>query len=412
MKPFDPIESLANVRHEFGEHGGVNLSVEQSTTFTVMHPETMPDIFHGDTGPKQGCYLYGRHFNPTVHVLGRQLAAMEGTEAAYCTASGMGAISALIQHLCDHGDHIVSSHTVYGGTFALFKNMLPKNNNVHTTFVNLQNLAEVEAAFTDRTKVLYVEAMSNPTLEVADIPALAEIAHRHGAQLVVDNTFTPLIMAPARMGADVVVHSLTKFVGGASDVIAGAICGTEDLIAGLMDVNHGTLMLYGPTMDPRVAFNLSLRIPHLGIRVTEHSRRALTFAERLEARGVKVIYPGLPSHSGHALLDRLRHPEFGFGGLFGVDLGTMERANRFMDLLQNRDRFGFIAVSLGYFETLLSCSAGSTSSELDPEAQVEAGISQGLVRISIGYTGSLEQRWAQFADALDVLEKEEAQLTH
>jgi methionine-gamma-lyase len=162
-------------------------------------------------------------------------------------------------------------------------------------------------------------------------------------------------------------------------------------------------MLLGPTMDPFVAAKLSLRLPHLGIRMAEHGRRAQVFAERLEARGERVIYPGLPSHPEYGLFDRLVNPGYGKGGIFDLDMGTAERANAFMELLQNRDRFGWIAVSLGYFDTLISCSASSTSSELSEEDQKKAHISPGLVRLSIGYTGTVEQRWEQLADALDQL---------
>ena len=401
MSRFDPIESMAKARHEFGEHGGVNMSIEASTTFTVLDPHTMPEIFHGLLGPEQGCYLYGRHFNPTVYVLSRTLAALEGTEAAYSTSSGMGAIAATVMQLCGHGDHAVVSDTIYGGSFALFHDFLPERAGLERTFVDGRDLGAVEAAFTDRTRLLYIESMSNPTLVVPDLPALADIAHRHGARLVVDNTFCPLILSPAQWGADVVIHSLTKFVSGGSDIIAGAICGSSEFIASLMDVNHGALMLLGPTMDPTVAFQLQLRVPHLGVRVAEHSRRAQVFAERLRERGLRVVYPGLPDHPNHALLQRLANPGFGSGGLLGLDLGDEEVADRLLALLQNKDRFGMVAVSLGYFETLMSVSAVSTSSEMPEDHLRKAGISPGFVRMSIGLTGSIEQRWAQFADALD-----------
>jgi methionine-gamma-lyase len=406
MKKFDPIKSFADMRHEFGEHGGVNMSIETSTTFTVMSADTLPDIFQGRKGPEDGaggCFLYGRHFNPTIYVLGRQLAALEGAEAGYCTASGMGAISSTIMQLCDHGDHVVASDTIYGGSFALLKDFLPAKMGVGVNFVDVTDLEKIEAAFTPRTKVLYVESIANPTLRVADIPRLAELAHAHDAKLVVDNTFSPLILSPIQLGADIVVHSLTKFINGASDYIAGAICGPNDFIMQLMDLHLGSLMLLGPTMDPKAAFNVSMRLPHLGLRVAEHSRRALVFAQRLREAGLAVDYPGLPTHPDHALLESMRNAEFGHGGVLCLDLGDGRRASEFMEILQNKDRFGFMAVSLGYFETLMSCSAATTSSELSSEEQAEAGIRPGLVRMSIGYTGTLEQRWKQLRDALEVL---------
>lgn len=398
---FDPLEALAATRHEFGEHGGVNMSVETSTTFTVMHPETMPEIFHGALGPDQGgCYLYGRHFNPTVSVLGRQLAAIEGTEAGYCTASGLAAIAATLMQLCDTGDRIVAARTLYGGTYALLHDYLPTKAGVTTDFVDAANLEAVESALREGARVLYLETMANPTLVVAPIPELAELAHRYGATVVVDNTFCPLLMSPARLGADVVVHSLTKFINGTSDVIAGAICADGEFIGRLMDLHLGSLMLLGPTMDPRAAFRTSLRLPHLGLRMREHGRRAMYFAERLAERGLAVNYPGLSDHPSRPLLDALGNGGYGYGGVFCLDLGTADAAQAFMDVLQNDEQFGFIAVSLGYFDTLMSLSAGSTSSEMSDEALAAAGVSPGLVRFSIGYTGSLEQRWSEFERAL------------
>ena len=401
MNKFDPIRAFAELRHEFGEHGGVNMSVEASTTFTVIDPTTMPEIFQGHLGPEVGgCYLYGRHFNPTVYTLGRQIAAYEGAEAGYCTASGLSAIAATVMQVCNSGDHVVASRTVYGGTYALLNDYLPAKAGVNTTFVDVADLDAVEAAFTGRTRLLYCESMSNPTLRVADIPRLAAIARRHGALLVVDNTFTPLIIAPIQLGADVVVHSLTKFMNGASDHIAGAVCGTTAFITQLMDLHTGSLMLLGPTMDPQVAFDISLRLPHLGLRMAEHSRRALEIARRLQEAGLPVVYPGLGSHPDHALLETLANPDFGAGGVLSLDLGSRDRAFEFMGRLQNDHRFGLMAVSLGYSETLMSCSAASTSSEMPDEELVRAGIAPGLVRLSIGYTGTLEQRWSQLQSVL------------
>ena len=398
---FDPQAALADLRHEFGEHGGVNLSIEASTTFTVMAAEMMPELFSGRVGPEGGCYLYGRHFNPTVYTLGKQLAAIENTEAGYATASGMGAIAAALMQVCDAGDHVVSGNTIYGGTFALLNSFLPAKAGVRTSFVDVTDHASVERAFTGSTRALYVESMANPTLAVADIPALARIAHAHGAVLIVDNTFSPMLLTPANLGADVVVHSLTKFINGASDIIAGGVCGSQEFIGSLMDLQRGSLMLLGSTMDARTAFNISMRVPHLGLRMAEHSRRAQVFAERLRERGAPVVYPGLADHPQHALLASMMNEGYGFGGVLGLDLGTARRAEGFMEMLQNEFGFGFMAVSLGYFDTLMSCSGETTSSELSEDERRSAGISPGYVRISIGYTGSVEQRWAQFETALD-----------
>lgn len=398
---FDPHQAMADARHEFGEHGGVNMSIEASTTFTVMTPERMPEIFAGRFGPTEGgCYLYGRHFNPTVFVLGRMVAAMEGAEAGYGTASGLSAIAAVIMQQCVGGAKIVSSNTLYGGTWALLSEYLPANCNIQTTFVDIQNLDEVRTAMEKGAKLLFTESLSNPTLRTADIAALAEIAHQFDAILVVDNTFTPMIISPIQLGADIVVHSATKFLSGASDVIAGIICGSKSCIESLMDLRLGSLMLLGPTMDPLVAFRLSLRLPHLGTRMREHSNRAMFFATRLHDINQKVVYPGLPTHPDYALFSACSNSDYGYGGLFTLDMETEERANTLMELLQNQYRFGFMAVSLGYFDTLMSCSGTSTSSEMGEDAQKDAGISPGLVRFSIGLTGSIEERWSQMEQAI------------
>jgi methionine-gamma-lyase len=217
---------------------------------------------------------------------------------------------------------------------------------------------------------------------------------------VVDNTFTPVVVSPARLGADIVVYSMTKFVNGASDMIAGAVCASREFIFKLMDLHTGRVMLFGPTMDPRAAFDISQRLPHLPLRMREHGRRAQAIAERLESIGAPVRYPGLKSHAQHELFASMANPGYGFGGLLTIDCKTAERAERLMSILQNEERFGYIAVSLGYFDTLVSCSGSSTSSEIPPEDQAEMGLSPGLLRISVGYTGLLEDRIEQMERAV------------
>ncbi|KAL6986491.1 methionine gamma-lyase [Sarracenia purpurea var. burkii] len=397
----DPAVALANSRHEFGEHGGVNMSIEASATFTVMEPETMRRMFSGELGPDRDFFIYSRHFNPTVLNLGRQMAALEGTEAAYCTASGMSAISSVLLQLCSSGGHVVASRALYGGTHALLTHFFPRACNITTTFVDLTDIEMVKEAIVEgKTKVLYFESMSNPTLKVANVPELCRIAHDKGATVVVDNTFSPMVLSPARLGADVVVHSISKFISGGADIIAGAVCGPASLVNSMMDLHQGSLMLLGPTMNAKVAFELAERIPHLGLRMKEHCHRALTYATRMKKLGLKVVYPGLEDHPDHQLLKSLANKEYGYGGLLCLDMETEERANRLMNQLQNVAQFGFMAVSLGYHETLMSCSGNSTSSEMNAEEKAMAGISPGLIRMSIGYSGTLEQRWGQFERAL------------
>ncbi len=400
MLDYDPEQTMCEVRREFGEHGGVAPSISRSSTFTVLEPGTMPEIFEGIRGPeKGGCFLYSRHFNPTLDVLARYLAAMEGTEKAICTASGMSAIACTLLQLCEQGGHIVSSSTIYGGTHALLERTLPQMG-IRTTFVAPVDLSAFEKAITPETCVIYTETIGNPTLKIADIPALADLAHRNNITLVVDNTLSPSVISPAKLGADVVVHSMTKFINGASDVIAGAICTSEEFAYRLMDLHTGRVMLLGPTMDPRVAFDLIQRLPHLPIRMREHSRRAMVIAQRLFELGAPVSYPGLANHPQHLLFTSMMNRGFGYSGLLTLDCQTKEMAEKLMSILQNQERFGYIAVSLGYYDTLMSCSGSSTSSEIAPEDQDRMGLSPGLLRLAIGYTGSLETRLEQIERAI------------
>jgi methionine-gamma-lyase len=397
---FDPESAITQVRREFGEHGGVAPSIERSSTFTVMEPGVMPEIFAGRRTPdREGCYLYSRHFNPTVDVLDRYLAAMEGTEFAIGTASGMAAISCAILQLCGTGDHIVASRTIYGGTHALLESYLPRFG-ITTTFVNPRDLDGMSMAIRPNTKILYTETLGNPTLAVADIPAMAELANNHGITLIVDNTFTPMLISPARLGAHVVVHSMTKYINGAADLLAGCVCCSREFGHSLYDLQTGSAMLLGPTMDPRVAFDIIQRLPHLPVRLREHGRRALAIATRLRELGIPVFYPGLPDHPDHGLFSSVVNPGYGHGGILAIDCGSTERANRLMDVLQNEVHFGLMAVSLGYFDTLMSVSSGSTSSEISPDEQEAMGLSPGLLRISVGISGSLESRLRQMEAAV------------
>ncbi|KAJ4951035.1 hypothetical protein NE237_027867 [Protea cynaroides] len=291
--------------------------------------------------------------------------------------------------LCNSGGH------------ALLNHFLPRVCNITTTFVDVRDHEMVKDTIVEgKTTVLYLESMSNLTLIVADLPELCRISHDKGEKVVVDNTFTPMLLSPASLGADIVVHSLTKYISGGADVIAGAICGSASLVNSLMDLHQGALMLLGPTMNAKVAFEFSERIPHLSLRMKEHCRRAMVYGTRMKKLGLKVIYPGLEEHPDHTLLKSMANENYGFGGILCLDMETEEKANQLMSQLQNCIRFGIMAVSLGYHETLMSCSGSSTSSEMNVEEKKMAGISPGLIRMSIGYSGTLEQKWIQFEKAL------------
>ena len=297
--------------HNFGEFGGVNPSISDSSTYTFLSAKTMFDTFEGNT---EGCYLYSRHSSPSNLYLGEALAALEGTETANVTASGMGAITAVIMQLCDTGDHIVSSRTIYGGTYAFLKNFIKKFN-IDTSFVDITNLDAVEAAIKKGTRMIYCESVSNPLLEIADIPGLSRLAKKYNIQLVVDNTFSPLSIAPAKLGADIVVHSLTKFINGTSDCVAGAVCGSKEFCLDLKDVNSGAGMLLGSTLDSIRAASILKNMRTLHLRMQKHSSNALYLSTRFELDGLRVVYPGLPSHPGHELMKKQMVPEYGFGGI-------------------------------------------------------------------------------------------------
>ena len=395
---FDPASQIQDLK-QFGEHGDVNPSITDSATYTFMQAKTMSETFKGEA---EGCFLYSRHWNPSNKYLADAMAAMEGTEAGWVTASGMAAITNAIMQLCSAGDHIVSSMTTYGGTFAFMENYLPKFN-IDVTFVDITDLSAVEAAIKPNTKLIYTEAVTNPLLHVSDIPALAAIANKHSVQLMVDNTFTPMIVSPARLGAHVVVYSMTKFVNGKNDCVAGAICGTKEFINSLIDVNNGTAMLLGPVLDPLRSSSILKNLHTLHIRMKQHSMNAQYLAEKFEAAGIRTVYPGLPGHKDYEAMLKIMNPGFGFGGMIAIDLVTAERANRLMEMMELED-VGYLAVSLGYFKTLFSNSGKSTSSEVPEEIQKKMGLSEGLIRFSVGLDNDIERTWSKINHCLQKLD--------
>lgn len=387
MSNFNPADKIQDLQY-FGEFGGVNPSISDSSTYTFLSAKTMFDTFEGNA---EGCYLYSRHSSPSNLYLDKALAAMEGTETANVSASGMGAITPTLLQLCSAGDHIISSRTIYGGTYAFLKNFTPRFG-IQTTFVDITKLELVEAAITPDTKVLYCETVSNPLLEVADIAGLAKIAKKHNLKLVVDNTFSPLSVAPISLGADIVIHSLTKYINGSSDTVGGVTCASREFINSLKDVNSGASMLLGPTMDSLRSASVMKNLRTLHIRMKQHSHNAMYLAMKFEKDGLKVVYPGLESHPSHTLYASMINPEYGFGGMMTVDVGTIDKANELMELMQEKN-LGYLAVSLGFYKTLFSAPGTSTSSEIPLEEQKEMGLTDGLIRFSIGLDNDIERTY-------------------
>ena len=384
---FNPANNIQDLQY-FGEFGGVNPSISDSSTYTFMSAKTMLDTFEGNT---DGCYLYSRHSTPSNLYLGEALAAMEGTEAANVASSGMGAITPTILQICGHGDHVVSSRTIYGGTYAFLKNFTPRMG-IETTFVDITKLRAVEAAITSTTKIIYCESVSNPLLEVADIKALSVLAKKYNLKLIVDNTFSPLSISPAQLGADIVIHSLTKFINGSSDSMGGVVCGTSEFVNSLKSVIDGASMLLGASMDSLRSSSILKNMRTLHIRIKQHSMNAAFLANKFEKDGLKTVYPGLESHPSHSLFKTMMNVAYGFGGMLTVDAGSLEKANALMELMQEKN-IGYLAVSLGFYKTLFSAPGTSTSSEIPEDERKEMGLSEGLIRFSIGLDNDIERTY-------------------
>lgn len=374
-KPADRVQDLQN----FGEYGGVNPSIADSSTFTYLKASTMQAVFEGE---QEGCHLYSRHTNPSTSYLCQALAGMENTEAAYVAASGMGAITSCTLQICKSGDEIIASRTIYGGTYAFFKNFLPRLG-IKVHFIDITKTEQIEALINENTKMVYCETMSNPLLEIADIPAISKLTQNTEIKLVVDNTFTPMIFSPIQLGADIVIHSLTKYINGASDAVGGVVCADAEFITSMLDVNDGAGMLLGPVMDAIRASSILKNMRTLHIRMKQHSSNAQYITEQFAKEGIKVFYPGAHTHPQHKLMSSTYNEEFGYGGMFVLDVKTKENAYAFMEAMQN-DNIGYLAVSLGFYKTLFSAPGSSTSSEIPEEEQDQMGLSAGMVRISIG----------------------------
>ncbi|MDM4765015.1 O-succinylhomoserine sulfhydrylase [Pelomonas sp. SE-A7] len=328
-------------------------------------------------------FTYSRTSNPTVRALEARLAAMEGTEAAVATSSGMSAILLLCMGLLKAGDHVVCSRSVFGSTINLFAKEFGKFG-VETTFVSQTDLAEWRAAIKPATKLLFAETPTNPLTEVCDIRALADMAHAAGAQLVVDNTFsTPALQRPVELGADLVMHSATKYMDGQGRVMAGALCGSSRVIR---DVLGPVLRTVGMVLSPFNAWVVLKGLETLSLRMKAQSEQALAVARWLEARPevARVYYPTLESHPQHELAMRQQNGQGGALLSFELKAATPEEARAAAFHVIDSTRVLSIATNLGDTKSIITHPATTSHGRLSEEQRQAAGISQGLMRLAVG----------------------------
>ncbi len=359
-----------HARTAFGEHS------EPVFTTSSFAFESAAQAAARFSGEEEG-NVYSRFTNPTVSIFQDRLAALEGGEACVATASGMAAILSTCLSLLQAGDHQVSSRSIFGATSVLYNKYLPRYG-ITTTYVEQNDIAAWEAAIQANTKLLYLETPSNPLTELADISALAELAHKHGCLLVVDNCFcTPALQRPLDLGADIVIHSATKFLDGQGRGVGGAIVGSKQVVD---EEVFGFLRTAGPCMSPFNAWIFLKGLETLSLRMRAHSASALQLAQWLETQSnvEQVFYPGLSSHPQHALA---KTQQSDFGGIVSFKIkGGREQAWRLID----RTRLLSITANLGDTKTTITHPATTTHARLSDAEKAEAGISENLIRIAVG----------------------------
>lgn len=353
-------------------HGGI---VGDEATGAVSTPIYQVSTYKQEAVGKFKGYEYSRTGNPTRHALEELIADVEFGHAGFAFGSGMAAISSVMM-LFSAGDHVVLTDDVYGGTYRVINSVLNRFG-LEFTFVDTGNLAEVEAAVKENTKAIFIETPTNPLLKVTDIEAVAAFAKSKGLLTIVDNTFmTPYLQNPIALGADIVVHSATKYIGGHSDVVAGLVVVNS---AELAEQVHFVQNSIGAILGPQDSWLLIRGLKTLGLRMEEANSNAQKIAEFLEAHEAvgKVIYPGLESHPGRELMQK---QAAGFGGMISFDVGSREKASELLGKL----KYFTLAESLGAVESLISVPAQMTHASIPIERRAELGIVEGLVRISVG----------------------------
>jgi methionine-gamma-lyase len=355
------------------QFGSATPPIYQTSTFSFKSAEEGAKCFAGESNG----YIYTRINNPTIDALERQIAVLENGCGGIAVSSGMAAVNVIYQTLLASGDHMVSTDAVYGPSRAIMENHYPKYG-VESTYINTTNLENIEKAFRPNTKVLYIESPANPTMDITDIEKCAEIAHRHGALLVVDNTFSsPYLLKPLDLGADIVFHSMTKFINGHADVVAGIVIAKEEQLYKKL---RGMMVSLGCNMDPHQAYLVLRGVKTLGIRIDRAVESAQKVAEFLEnhSKVAWVKYPGLKSHPQYELGKRQLKAS---GTMISFGLKSeFEGAKKLM----NNVHLALLAVSLGGVETLIQHPASMTHSKVTKEGKLKAGITDDLVRFSVG----------------------------
>jgi len=360
------------------EQGALNPPMHLTSTFTFETAQAGGEMFAGE---RKG-YIYSRISNPTLDLLEQRIANLEGAEAGLANSSGMGSITSVLWTFLEAGDEVLVDKTLYGCTFAFMNHGLTRFG-ITITHVDMTNPENLTDAISEKTKIVYFETPANPNMRLVDIAAVSKIAHARGIRVVVDNTYaTPVLTRPIELGADIVVHSATKYLGGHGDVIAGLVVGNADDIGEIRMV--GMKDMTGAVMSPFTAMLVMRGIKTLELRMARHCETAMIIAKALEAHPSveKVYYPGLASFPQHDLAKRQMS---GFGGMVPFEvIGGMQGGIDLMNRLKMIQR----AVSLGDAESLIQHPASMTHSTYTQEERAEHGISEGLIRLSVGLEGA------------------------
>jgi methionine-gamma-lyase len=355
------------------QYGAATTPIYQTSTFSFKNAEHGARCFSGE----EDGYIYTRIGNPTIHALETQIAMLESGYAGIAVSSGMAAANVIYQTLLAGGDHIVSTDAVYGPSRAIMENHYPKYG-VESTYINTTNAEVIEKAFRSNTKVLYIETPANPTMDISDIRRCADIAHKHGALLVVDNTFcSPYLQKPLELGADIVFHSMTKFINGHADIVAGIIVAKEKEVYSKL---RSMMISLGCNMDPHQSYMVLRGLKTLSVRIDRAQENAARVADFLEAhpKVAWIKYPGLKSHPQY---ETGREQMTGFGSMISFGLrGGFESAK----IVMNNVHLALLAVSLGGVETLIQHPASMTHSKVSVEGKLKAGITDDLIRMAIG----------------------------